>query len=71
MLISKKRVRTRKNWEPGLYPVVYVSKNLREYQKEMVSKEVQSLNELRNIRLSFKYIRSALAKVTFVPAFGN
>ncbi len=53
MLISKKRVRTRKNEEPGLYPVVYVSKNLREYQKEMVSKEVESLNELRNIRLAF------------------
>lgn len=53
MLISKKRVRTRKNGEPGLYPVVYVSKNLREYQKEMVSKEVESLNELRNIRLVF------------------
>ena len=53
MLISKKRVRTRKNGEPGLYPVVYVAKNLREYQKEMVSKEVESLNELRNIRLAF------------------
>ena len=53
MLISKKRVRTRKNGEPGLYPVVYVSKNLREYQKEMVSKAVESLNELRNIRLAF------------------
>lgn len=53
MLISKKRVRARKNGEPGLYPVVYVSKNLREYQKEMVSKEVESLNELRNIRLAF------------------
>lgn len=53
MLISKKKVRTRKNGEPGLYPVVYVSKNLREYQKEMVSKEVESLNELRNIRLAF------------------
>ncbi len=53
MLISKKRVRTRKNGEPGLYPVVYVSKNLREYQKEMVSKEVESLNELRNITLAF------------------
>ena len=53
MLISKKRVRTRKKGEPGLYPVVYVSKNLREYQKEMVSKEVESLNELRNIRLAF------------------
>ncbi len=47
MLISKKRVRTRKNGEPGLYPVVYVSKNLREYQKEMVSKEVESLNEYK------------------------
>ncbi len=32
---------------------MYVSKNLREYQKEMVSKEVESLNELRNIRLAF------------------
>ncbi len=53
MLISKKRVRARKNGKPGLYPVVYVSKNLREYQKEMVSKEVESLNELRNIRLAF------------------
>jgi len=53
MLISKKRVRARKKGEPGLYPVVYVSKNLREYQKEMVSKEVESLNELRNIRLAF------------------
>lgn len=53
MLISKRRMRARKNGEPGLYPVVYVSKNLREYQKEMVSKEVESLNELRNIRLAF------------------
>lgn len=53
MLISKKRMRARRNGEPGLYPVVYVSKNLREYQKEIVNKEVESLNELRNIRMSF------------------
>jgi len=53
MFISKKKMRDRKGGEPGLYPVMYVSENLHEYQKEMVFKEVESLNELRNIRLAF------------------
>ena len=32
--------------EKGLYPVGYVIENLKDYQKELVEKEVDSLREL-------------------------
>lgn len=40
--------------EAELYPVVYVADSLLQCQKEMVLKEVGSLNELRNIRKAFQ-----------------
>lgn len=39
--------------EQGLYPVLHVADSLREYQKELVSKEVESLWELGLIGSSF------------------
>ncbi len=38
----------------GLYPVVHVANSLQDYRKELVLKEVESLNELRGIRLAFQ-----------------
>ena len=39
--------------EENLYPVVHVMNTLKEYEKEMVQKEVDSLWELNEIRGSF------------------
>lgn len=35
------------------YPIVYVSNSLKEYQQQLVIKEVDSLKELREVQLSF------------------
>lgn len=40
----------------GLYPVVYVVNSLQDYRKELVLKEVESLNEIRGIRLAFQSV---------------
>lgn len=40
--------------EERLYPVLHVADSLREYQKELASKEVESLFELGNVGASFK-----------------
>lgn len=40
----------------GLYPVVHIANSLNEYKKELILKEVESLNELRGIRLSFQKV---------------
>jgi len=40
----------------GLYPVVHVANSLQDYRKELVLKEVESLNELRGIRLAFQSV---------------
>ncbi len=40
----------------GLYPVVYVANSLQDYRKELVLKEVESLNEIRSIRLAFQSV---------------
>lgn len=40
----------------GLYPVVHVANSLQDYRKELVLKEVESLNELREIRLAFQSV---------------
>lgn len=39
--------------DKSLYPVLYVTESLKEYQKELVNKEVQSLWELKKIGNSF------------------
>lgn len=44
--------------EKGLYPVGYVIENLKDYQKELVEKEVDSLRELNKITYSFKKVLS-------------
>ena len=40
----------------ALYPVVHISNSLNDYRKELVLKEVESLNELRGIRLAFQSV---------------
>lgn len=37
----------------NLYPVVHVADSLKEYQKQLVLKEVESLQELREVQLAF------------------
>jgi len=39
--------------ETGLYPVLHVAESLKEYQKELVKKEVSSLWELSQVGVSF------------------
>lgn len=39
-----------------LYPVVHVANSLQDYRKELVLKEIESLNELREIRLAFQSV---------------
>lgn len=40
----------------GLYPVVHIANSLKDYRKELVLKEIESLNELRGIRLAFQKV---------------
>ncbi len=57
MFLSKKKKGDRTPKEKkGLYPVVYVTDNLKDYQKELVYKEVASLNELMEIRTAFQRV---------------
>lgn len=53
--VSKSGWRKNQKWhsENGLYPVLHVTKSLREYQKELVHKEVESLYELGMVGNSF------------------
>lgn len=39
-----------------LYPIVHVANSIQEYRKKLVLKEVESLNELRGIRLAFQSV---------------
>ena len=39
--------------EQGLYPILHVAESLKEYQKELVKKEVASLWELSQVGASF------------------
>jgi len=47
-----------KEQEKGLYPVGYVIENLKDYQRDLVEKEVDSLRELNKITYSFKKVLS-------------
>lgn len=42
----------------GLYPVVYVTESLKDYQQELVEKEVDSLRELDLVNSSFQNVLS-------------
>lgn len=44
--------------EKNLYPVLYVVKQLKDYQKELVQKEVDSLQELSQMNSSFDHVLS-------------
>ncbi len=55
-LSKKKRVDKKPEEEKRLYPVIYVTNSLRDYQKELVYKEVDSLNELMEIRSAFQRV---------------
>ena len=52
---EKKRKKTSsvRHSDKSLYPVLYVTESLKEYQKELVNKEVQSLWDLKRIGNSF------------------
>lgn len=52
---EKELKREKKN---GLYPVVYVTDSLKEYQQELVEKEVDSLRELDMVNSSFQNVLS-------------
>ncbi len=57
MFLHKYRDKRYKTTEgTGLYPVVHVANSLQDYRKELVLKEVESLNELRGIRLAFQSV---------------
>ena len=47
----------------NLYPVVHVADSLKDYQKQLVLKEVESLQELREVQLAFDEV---LAKDTIL-----
>ena len=42
-----------KSEQDKLYPLLHVASSLRDYQKQLVIKEVDSLKELREVQLSF------------------
>jgi len=50
---QKREADTVSDNEDNLYPVVHVMNTLKDYQKEMVQKEVDSLRELNEIKSSF------------------
>lgn len=52
-LRSKKQQSKQAQEEKSLYPVLYMADSLREYQQELVKKEVASLGELSRIGTSF------------------
>lgn len=57
MFLPKHRGRRGKAAEStGLYPVMHIAHSLQDYRKELVLKEVESLNELRGIRLAFQKV---------------
>ncbi len=57
MFLSKKKVEAPKTEEKiDLYPIVHVSDSLQAYRKELVLKEVNSLNELREIDTAFQNV---------------
>ena len=57
MFLSKKKVEAPKIEEKiDLYPIVHVSDSLQAYRKELVLKEVNSLNELREIDTAFQNV---------------
>ena len=45
-----------KKQKKELYPVVYVTDSLKEYQKDLVQKEVDSLRELNMVNKSFRNV---------------
>ncbi len=54
MLFSKKiKQKQGRKEEDGLYPVLYMTDSLKEYQKDLVGKEVESLRELGMVGSSF------------------
>ena len=39
--------------KPDYYPILHVARNIKEYQQQLVLKEVDSLQELRDVKISF------------------
>ncbi|MGN1148875.1 MAG: methyl-accepting chemotaxis protein [Lachnospiraceae bacterium] len=58
MIFSKKKAEIKQDdnkaaEQMNLYPIVHVTKSLKDYQKQLVQKEVSSLQELREVQLAF------------------
>ncbi|MDO5403399.1 MAG: methyl-accepting chemotaxis protein [Eubacteriales bacterium] len=49
----QKEQKAEKKEIPNLYPVIHVAESLKDYQKQLVLKEVSSLEELRQVQVSF------------------
>ena len=45
MLFQRKKAKQAASQEKDLYPILHVANSLKEYQKELVQKEVDSLEE--------------------------
>ena len=60
MFLYKGRRKPGQGWhnEKSLYPVLYVAASLKDYQKELAKKEVESLSELSMIGSSFAGVLS-------------
>lgn len=50
---SDKEQLVEKKEAPNLYPIVHVANSLKDYQKELILKEVSSLEELRRVQVAF------------------
>lgn len=58
MIFSKKKAEIKQDdnkaaEQMNLYPIVHVAKSLKDYQKQLVQKEVNSLQEMREVQLAF------------------
>lgn len=57
MFLSKRKdMQDKAAGDDKLYPVIHIAENLKDYREELVLKEVESLNELRGIRLAFQKV---------------
>ena len=53
MLFQRKKAKQAASQEKDLYPILHVANSLKEYQKELVQKEVDSLLELSMVGKTF------------------
>lgn len=56
MRLFKKEVKQEKEKKQNLYPILHVVESLKDYLKEIVQKEVDSLQELSKVNSSFQHV---------------